>query len=154
MPLRQPKNQGVLRYLEGRQPAKKRPAEVRKPTDKDYMESGAHPEIVERLWDQLGARLSIDCRRVIWGSPALLHPTTGLIFALALGTSYAIRLAKKTRQHGLPHGVSTETTWSGGERMNIQTEFGEDWIFGSWNKMEEAWVEEVFGESSEEAGPS
>jgi hypothetical protein len=153
MPLRQPKNQGVLRYLEGRLPAKKRPAEVRNPTDTDYWEAGAHPEIVERLWDQLGARLPLDCRRVIWGSPALLHPTTGLIFGLAMGTSYVIRLAKQTRQHGLPHGVKPEMTWSSGERTNIQAEFGKDWTFGSWNKTEEAWVEEIFRESSEEAGP-
>ena len=54
-----------------------------------YMYSGAHTDIVERLWDQIGLSLPEDCRCRVGRSPALAHPRTGLILTVAMGTQYA-----------------------------------------------------------------
>ena len=61
------------------------PDEVTQP----YYSLGTHPDLVERLWDELGKVLPVDCRAVFYGSPALLHPETGTVFGFAGGTQYA-----------------------------------------------------------------
>jgi len=46
---------------------------------------GTHPDIIEALWamdDSLPQR----CRWVFWGRPALVHPETGVVFAVGMGT--------------------------------------------------------------------
>jgi hypothetical protein len=53
---------------------------------------GTHPDIVSWLW-RLDRALPRSCRWVVWGYPALVHPLTGIIFALAYGTiGIAVRL--------------------------------------------------------------
>ena len=71
MNVRQPANAGIVRYLERPGHAAGCP-DVRPPRDgrRDYWESGAHPDIVERLWDQVGRDLPAACRQVVLGSPA------------------------------------------------------------------------------------
>ena len=46
---------------------------------------GTHPDIVEQLW-RLDRAMPLSCRWVVWGYPALVHPQTGVIFAVAFGT--------------------------------------------------------------------
>ena len=131
--LRNPANEGVLRYLQ----AKGRGEEERppRPQNADYWESGSHPDVVERVWDQLGASLPPEARRVIFGSPVLLVPTSRLIVAVAIGTQYAVRVPPSVQ----PSKPQTETVWAGGERMDIRAAFGPDWIFGSYAGEEENW---------------
>ena len=89
-----PRNSIVLSYLTRPHrdrvplPTVLRPEEV----DDPYMRLGAHPEVVQRIWDELGEGLPRDCRRVVYSSPALVHPENGTIFVLALGTGYGLRL--------------------------------------------------------------
>jgi hypothetical protein len=53
---------------------------------------GTHPDIVERLW-LLDRGLPASCRWVVWGFPALVHPLSGVIFAIGFGTiGIAMRL--------------------------------------------------------------
>jgi hypothetical protein len=66
-----------------------------------------HPDIVSQLW-RLDRALPQSCRWLVWGYPALVHPRTGVIFAIAFGTiGAAVRLppdrldgALATRRHG------------------------------------------------------
>lgn len=44
----------------------------------------AHPDLVEALW-ALDETLPERCRRVFFGRPALVHPLTGVVFAVAIG---------------------------------------------------------------------
>ena len=44
-----------------------------------------HPDLVTRLW-KLDETLPQRCRWVCWGYPALVHPQTGVVFAVAYGT--------------------------------------------------------------------
>src|ERR1700737_598622 len=58
---------------------------------------GTHPDLVTRLW-KLNEALPEDCRWVVYGRPALVHPLSGTIFAYASGTlGYAIRLPEPCR---------------------------------------------------------
>ncbi|HEX7761201.1 MAG TPA: hypothetical protein VF459_16965 [Caulobacteraceae bacterium] len=46
---------------------------------------GVHPDIIEQIW-RLDRALPLSCRWVVWGHPALVHPRTGVIFAVAIGS--------------------------------------------------------------------
>src|SRR5438093_2759038 len=92
-------NAGILQYLEGR--SKKRPD---KPADflaerlpervfRLRYNLGTHPELVERLWDELTVKLPVKCEWVVYGTPILVHLETGIIFSFAVGThTYTMRL--------------------------------------------------------------
>ncbi len=155
MSVRQPANAGIVRYLERPGRAAGRP-DVRAPRGdrRDYWESGAHPDIVERLWDQLGRDLPVACRQVVLGSPALVHPATGVVLAMALGTQYGLRLPASALRNGLPAGVRTENVWSNGSRMDIQQAFGADWIFGAWSSDELMWCAQAFDELTMRPDPA
>ena len=58
---------------------------------------GTHPDIVDQLW-QIDQTLPQTCRWVVWGHPALVHRTTGVIFAVAFGTiGIVVRLPLEQR---------------------------------------------------------
>jgi len=145
--IRSDANQGVVRYFEkqlvGRQVPDFRPPDG---AGRDYMESGAHPDIVGWLWDQLGKVLPEGSRRVAFGSPALMNPDTRVIVAIAIGTQYGVRLPRHVFESGLPVGAKTQTTWSDGRTFNIQKEFGQDWILGSFSAAELAWCKQALNE--------
>ena len=46
---------------------------------------GTHPDIIEALWE-MDDSLPQRCRWVFWGGPALVHPETGVVFAIGMGT--------------------------------------------------------------------
>jgi hypothetical protein len=143
--VRQPLNDGVIRYLERHRTfaaADRTP----RPDHRDYWESGSHPDVVERVWNQLGNALPLESRRVVCGTPALVHPTSKVVIAVSIGTSYALRLPSAVLRSGLPKDARVENTWSTGGRMNVQTEFGPAWIFGTYAREEEAWCKESFDE--------
>jgi hypothetical protein len=51
-----------------------------------------HPDMLSQLW-RLDRTLPQSCRWLVWGYPALVHPRTGVIFAIAFGTiGIAVRL--------------------------------------------------------------
>jgi hypothetical protein len=53
---------------------------------------GTHPDIIEALW-KLDDSLPQRCRWVLWGRPALVHPETGIVFAVGFGTiGFVLRL--------------------------------------------------------------
>jgi hypothetical protein len=109
-----------------------------------YLGCGCHPEIVERLWDQIGKALPTDCRILVHGVPGLLHPESGIILGLGLGTQYGLRLGADLVPIALQAGAKTRTTWAGGQVMDISEELGEDWIFGCWHKSETEWCRATF----------
>src|SRR3954451_20998414 len=72
--------------------------------DDPYMNLGAHPEVVQRIWDELGKSLPRDCRSVVNSTPALVHPENGTIFVVALGTGYGLRLPPPIVEVAVRHG--------------------------------------------------
>ena len=109
-----------------------------------YMGAGSHPEIVERLWDQIGPLLPADCRCRVGRNPALAHPRTGLILAVAMGTQYALRLPLRASQLALAAGAKTTTVWGVKNHFDLGATFGTDWVFGAWLKQEPEWCRLVY----------
>jgi len=150
MNLSTPTNAKVLAYLSrggGTTPEAIPPDAVEDP----YYRLGSHPDIVERVWDQLGAAVPKPCRCIAGGTPALVHPQTGIIFALALGTQYGLRLPGGLADEAVRAGAKTQVRWSYGGDLDTRRDLGDEWVFGAWLKQEADWCRkacEVFGSLS------
>ena len=104
-----------------------------------YYHRGCHPEIVERIWDQIGKAFPPEARCLIYSTPALVEPETGLIIAVGYGTAYCVRIPVASVTEAIHLGASLSRKWSNGKTTNIQDEFGEGWVFGAWLTQEAAW---------------
>ncbi len=71
-----------------------------------YLEQGCHPDIVVRVWDELGSALRCDCRAQANGTPVLAHPETDRIIAVAHGTAYALWLTAEDRADAIGAGAT------------------------------------------------
>lgn len=143
MDIARPLNTKALSYLAHGKPDAAASApwnSVRDP----YYACGCHPDIVERLWDQIGAALPADCRCLICGTPALAHPRSGIILAIGIGTQYGLRLPGPLAAEATRAGAKTTTTWTGGGDMDTRRDLGEDWVFGTWLPNELVWCQKVY----------
>ena len=104
-----------------------------------YLWCGSHPEIVERVWDQLGRGMPPDSRRILCGDPVLVDPGTGVVLAVCYGTSYCLRLPEGALPSALQAGCTTSHRWGDGKVTDLALEFGPDWVFGRWAEGEAAW---------------
>lgn len=109
-----------------------------------YMEAGSHPDVVGHVWDRLGASLPVDCRAIVYGTPALVHPEVGIVFAMAFGTRYVVRVPSERLEAAFAAGCHTEQEWTGGKKTDLSAEMGNDWVFGSGAKDEQLWLEEMY----------
>lgn len=133
-----PQNERVLAYYSPRLekfPLLAAPDSVPQP----YLTLGSHPDIVARIWDELGRTL-LGGRWIVSGTPGLVQPDTGVILAFACGTQYCLRLSGAQRAAALQAGAKTLTKWSNGEVLDAQQTFGEDWLFWAWLPQEEQWL--------------
>jgi hypothetical protein len=137
-------NRGVLKYLsrgkKSQNTAIAAPSTVADP----YQGQGSHPDIVQRVWDELGANLPVECRCLVYGTPALVHERTGVIIAICNGTQYNLRLTADDLLEARAKKSSTRNRWSDGTEMDSTSELGTDWIFGGWLKDEERWCRDTY----------
>jgi hypothetical protein len=140
-----PANAGLRRYY---QPRHQRstlgvvafPEDVERP----YEALGTHPDLVARLWDELGKALPVDCRAIFYGGPALIHPETGIVFGFAGGThTYALRLPEPVRTEAIRAGASRIKHYPSQPSLDL-SEVGEEWIFGGWHRGEEDWCRAAY----------
>jgi hypothetical protein len=122
-----PANLGVLAYLSpaaGHAPLAEAPEDHADP----YQGAGSHPDVVEHLWVRLNGALPADCRVVVYGSPALAHPEAGVVLALAMGTSYALRLQSADRDTAMAAGAEPVHEYSApkGHVVNAPLQLGSD----------------------------
>ena len=133
------RNQGVLKYLSRGEKSLNEviaaPDSVRDP----YLCQGSHPDIVQRVWDELGAILPKKSRCLVYGTPAIVHDRTGIVIVICNGTQYNLRLTADDFREAIAKGAATQTRWSNGEVMDSLEVLGEDWIFGGWLKEEDRW---------------
>jgi DNA transformation protein and related proteins len=143
--LGEPRNAGIVRHFEGRNELTFPPCMLPVECPRDpYWNLGSHPDIVEHLWDELSSALPSDCRSIVFGTPALVAPTSGIVLAHAFGTKYVLRLAPESMNEALGGGAETSVTWAGGQVTDLCREYGDDWIFGGWLEREPAWLLEVY----------
>jgi hypothetical protein len=136
------RNAGVIRFVRRNLRGEPQPPPIapRDAMRDPYQEAGSHPDAVERLWDGLGNALPADCRCLVYGAPALVHPTTGAVLAFSMGTGYFVRLPSGARGTA-PAGTSTDD-W----RVQALRDLGGDWIVGSWSEEEAGWCFELYEE--------
>ena len=135
------RRRGEARHQRSRTPALASPDQVERP----YETLGTHPDLVTRLWDELAAALPLDCRVVFYGSPALMHPTTGIVFGYAGGThTYALRLPERERAEAIRAGATRIKHYPGGQASFDLDDFGPEWVFCAWLRGEEAWCRSAF----------
>ena len=116
-----------------------------------YLTLGSHPDIVERLWKQISAAMPSECRSIVCGTPALVQPESGIVFAFAYGTQYCLRLPETLIETAFLAKAKTSTRWSNGKVEDLrQLELGPGWIFGSWMAAEIEWCKESFASFGKE----
>lgn len=136
-----PLNAGLRRHCEpqhdpARIPALAFPDEV----PHAYMALGTHPDLVARLWDELGNALPQDCRAVFYGAPALVHPVSGVVFGFAGGThSYALRLPEPERGEAVIAGAQSIMHYPANQASLDLALIGPEWLFGNWYTDEARW---------------
>lgn len=136
-------NQNVLSYLSRTGP-KELLISPSDSTHDPYIELGSHPDIVERVWDELGTTISPESRQIVCDNPALVHPSTGVLFAPTLGTRYVLKLTPEIAKQAKRDGFRTIHTWSDGRSIDIEAELGLGWIFGQWSPLEPSWLNEIY----------
>ena len=147
-----PANVRVLASLNARADRRgKKPGPIADPRGvKDpYMNCGSHPDVVERVWNELSAALPADGRCLVFGTPALVHPRSGVVLAVCSGTAYCLRLptgAARTRGQAVQE-------WTDGGTTDLSVEFGTDWVFGRYLPGELDAIREVYREFDKRAEP-
>ena len=100
---------------------------------------GVHPDLIDRLWTELPILLPEDCRRIVYGVPALLHPASCVIFGFALGThSYALRLPEEFEREALSSGAKKVYQYPNRAPMDLAV-FGTGWVWCCWHADEPLW---------------
>jgi hypothetical protein len=138
--LQHPANAKVLAsFSESKQPQIASPESVKNP----YFEQGSHPDIVERVWDQIGKAFPPEARCLLYGNPALVDPESGIVVALAMGTAYVLRIPLSAVPEAIQLRARTTMNWSIGKPTEIQERFGKGWIFGAWLTQEPSWCQQA-----------
>ncbi len=104
---------------------------------------GTHPDIIEIMWN-LDDTLPRRCRWVFWGRPALVHPDTGVVFAIGIGTiGHVIRLPPRVLEAADPRHTRIVVSGNPGQTFNIGPA-GPEWRFVSPRPPEAAWCRAAY----------
>jgi hypothetical protein len=136
-------NMGLSAYLRSRRDGPScAPEDIKDP----YYSLGSHPDLVARLWDEVTVKLPQDCRWIVCGTPALVHPDTRIVFAFCEGThTYAFRLPPAQHEAALKVGAKRIWIYQGAPQSGIPStelnldDIGPEWVFCGWLKGEEDW---------------
>ena len=110
------------------------------------MTLGTHPDLVARLWGELGGVLPADCRVIAYGMPALVRPDSGVIIGVAGGTQmYALRLDAEGFAAARSVGLAVVFRYPAVRNVRPEhivdaTTFGDTWVFGRWHASEPGWL--------------
>lgn len=104
-----------------------------------YYDLGCHPDLVELLWDKLPAELPEVCRWVVAGTPVLVRPGTGIIFAFGGGTHViGLRLPPEEVPGAVAAGATLLHEFSDGSTLDART-IGPEWVLIGWHRQGPAW---------------
>ena len=144
-----PKAEKLLAYLSPKKPAGTTPIAAPDGSALNpYMHHGSHPEVVARVWETIGASLPVDCRCLLYGFPALLAPSSGVVLAATWAMLYVVRVPYQGLQTALQEGspYSAPCNQSG---LDVQREFGDSWVLGCYSQDEGDWCRAVYEEVEE-----
>ena len=139
-----PANRLPLQALEARGP-EARPLTPEAEAIDPYYEAGCHPEIVAWMWERLAKKLPPESRCLVYGTPCLVQPTSGVIIAAGMGTSYVLRLLPESLPHAATFDCTPVHTWGGSAgTTDLRVEYGEGWVFGSFGTESIEWCRATF----------
>ena len=157
-----PRNAGVLRYLRNpydfivgpkaerfrdareRDLGAGRVRDSRSPDSVSWLNLGTHPDLIERLWRAVASTLPEPAQWVVYGSPVLAHPRTGIVFGWAGGThTYALRLPPVMRRSAVEAGAQTVARYSNGDCLDV-ARIGDEWVLGNWLGAEPGWCASAY----------
>jgi hypothetical protein len=102
-----------------------------------------HPDIVQRIW-KLDETLPQSCRWVFWGKPSLVHPQTGVVFAVGFGTiGLVLRLPSHVLNDVDPKHASQTKFGNPGQVHDIGLA-GPEWRFVAPQGAEIAWCRSAY----------
>lgn len=137
-----PANARIVDYLRTLAP-RARPLTPWREAQDPYYEAGAHPDVVEFVWDRLGGSLPTTSRCLLFGVPVLVQPDSGIILAVAMGTGYALRVPDEALTNALANGY--QVTWDlRTQVLDAAALFGADWVWGRYNNTEARWMRTLF----------
>jgi hypothetical protein len=137
-------NLGVLRYF-GQASVTGEVTLHRPPPDVDTWRLGTHPDVVDRLWDDLNGALPEDSRFLITGGPALVEPMSGIVLAVGLGTAYGLRLTAQDYDAARADGFAVVNTYrTVNVTLDLAATFGPRWVFGRVDARELEWIAKSF----------
>jgi hypothetical protein len=128
-----PRNSRLLKLLASMKPTAPISQSVAQIPD-PYYELGTHPDIVEHMW-KLAATLPERCRWVVCGWPGFVHPRTGVVFGIGLGT---IGLALRLPPSILAMADAMLEPRHPSQVFDISPA-GPQWRFATWSKPEAEW---------------
>src|SRR5512143_1340573 len=85
-----------------------------------------------------------DCRCLVYATPALVHPGSGVVFAFSNGTTYCLRLVPRGYEEALKKGWQTTDHFSDGSSVDLRQRLGPDWVFGHWTVDEVRWCTAMY----------
>src|SRR5262245_13242152 len=108
--------------------------------DDPYYNAGTHPDVVEFMWLQLHPGLPKEARCLVYGLPCLVHPNSGVIIAIGVGTEYVLRIPIESLPEAATSGCTPLHHWGGAAKdTNLEIELGPGWVFGSYGKESKRW---------------
>jgi hypothetical protein len=111
---------------------------------------GTHPDIIDRMWE-LDDSLPQKCRWVLWGGPALVHPQTGVVFAVGYGTiGYVMRLPTAILKIATENQARAVVTGNPGRSFDIGPA-GPEWRFIRRDAPETEWCRAAYDFAGEQA---
>jgi hypothetical protein len=116
------------------------------PGEKPYLRHGSHPDVVQRLWDEINPTLPEDSRCLVNGYPALVHPTKGILLGFTSGTHYYLRLPLQIVKEAENNGAKKILKFSSEKPMDVHKELGDDWVAGSYWGGEISGCEAMFNQ--------
>ena len=109
---------------------------------------GTHPDIIEAMW-KLDDSLPQRCRWVLWGRPALVHPETGIVFAVGFGTiGFVFRLPPDILEYADQQLASVIKRGNPGQTYDIAPA-GPEWRFVSPSPSAIEWCRAAYGFAGE-----
>ena len=114
---------------------------------------GTHPDIIEMMW-KLDDALPQRCRWVFWGGPSLVHPETGVVFAVGIGTiGLVMRLPPEVLEvtGSDPHHATVVQQLSRGLPFDISSA-GPEWRLIGYAAPRAEWCRAAYDFAGEMAG--
>ncbi len=104
---------------------------------------GTHPDIIERMWT-LDKTLPHSCRWALWGKPALVHPETGIVFAVGYGSiGMVMRLPPSVLDGADPKQAIAKVVSNPAKALDF-SEIGPEWRIVSWAAQGEEWARAAY----------